>query len=88
MLNLDYTSVDDSALELLKTLPNLRELRLDNTDITDAGIAALQTMTNLKRLNLYHTMVTEKGYAQLKAALPDCQITFDRDSSLPTRRKS
>ncbi|HMY75573.1 MAG TPA: hypothetical protein PLQ88_27380, partial [Blastocatellia bacterium] len=84
----DYTSMDDATLELLKTLPNLRELRLDNTDISDAGIAALQTMTTLKQLNLYHTMVTEKGHAQLKAALPDCRITFDRDSSLPNRRKS
>jgi hypothetical protein len=45
-------------------------------------------MTNLKLLNLYHTRVTEKGYEQLKAALPNCQITFDRDSSLPNRRRS
>src|SRR5262245_21892683 len=45
-------------------------------------------MANLRFLNLYHTMVTEKGYEQLKVALPACQIIFDRDSSLPNRRKS
>lgn len=87
-LNLDYTSVDDKALELLKTLPRLRELRLDSTDVTDAGVVSLQTMATLRSLSLYHTLVTEKGYEQLKAELPDCRIVFDRDSSLPNRRKS
>jgi len=45
-------------------------------------------MVNLRSLSLYHTLVSEKGYEQLKAALPDCRIVFDRDSSLPNRRKS
>jgi hypothetical protein len=42
----------------------------------------------LKVLNLYHTLVTEPGYRKLKEALPGCQIIWDRDSSLPTRRGS
>jgi hypothetical protein len=39
-------------------------------------------------LNLYHTLVTETGYQNLKAALPDCRIIWERESSLPTRRGS
>jgi len=31
-------------------------------------------------------MVTEKGMRDLKAAVPACEIVFDRDSSLPNRR--
>jgi hypothetical protein len=54
--------------------------------ITDAGVENLKSMSGLKVLNLYHTLVTEKGLAQLKAALPGCGITFDRDSALPARR--
>jgi hypothetical protein len=54
--------------------------------ITDAGVENLKSMSGLKVLNLYHTLVTEKGLAQLKAALPGCEITFDRDSALPARR--
>jgi hypothetical protein len=54
--------------------------------VTDAGVPALQAMSNLKVLNLYHTMITEKGYEQVKSALPECRIIFDRFSSLSTRR--
>ena len=86
MLNLDYTSVGDKAIEELKTLPKLQELRLNMAKVTDAGIENLKAMSGLKVLNLYHTLVTEKGLAQLKAALPACGIIFDRDSALPARR--
>ena len=43
-------------------------------------------MKTLKKLNLYHTLVTEKGLQELRTALPDCRIVFDRDSALPNRR--
>ena len=86
MVNLDYTQVDDKSLESLRGLPRLRELSMDTTNITDSGAAAFKAMPSLKALNLYHTLVTEEGYKQLRAALPGCQIVFDRDSALPYRR--
>jgi hypothetical protein len=86
VLGLDYTSVDDKGLDLLKTLPKLQELRLDSANITDAGVPAFQAMSSLKVLNLYHTLITEKGYEQIRAAMPDCKIIFDRNSSMATRR--
>ena len=66
--------------------PQLRELSLDSTSVTDNGAPALKSMAGLKSLNLYHTLVTEKGMQELKAALPSCEIVFDRDSALPNRR--
>ena len=64
----------------------IRVLSLDSTDVTDAGVSALTGMAELKDLNLYHTLVTDAGMDQLRAALPECEIVFDRDSALPTRR--
>ena len=84
---LAYTAVDNQALEALKSLPHLRELSLDATGVSDAGMDTLKAMKNLKALNLYHTLVTEKGLQDLRAALPQCQMVFDRDSALPNRRR-
>ncbi|MBM3794928.1 MAG: hypothetical protein FJW31_12860 [Acidobacteria bacterium] len=86
IVKLDYTSVDDKGMAALAKLPELRELSLDTTNVTDAGVALLQSAAGLKTLNLYHTLVTDKGYQALKAALPDCEMVFDRDSALPNRR--
>ena len=87
-LNLDYTPVTDAGLSKLKALENLEELRLDSAGVSDAGVDTLTAFRHLKLLNLYHTLVTEPGYKKLKAALPGCNIIWDRDSSLPTRRGS
>ena len=87
-LNLDYTSVSDKGLPKLQALTALTRLSLDSAAVTDAGVAELATMKNLKYLNLYHTLVTDKGYQMLKSALPACEIVYDRESSLPTRRRS
>jgi hypothetical protein len=78
--------VDDKGLESLQSLPRVRELSLDSTNITDTGAALLKSMASLKDLNLYHTLVTEAGMNELRSALPNCEIVFDRDSALPNRR--
>ena len=56
--------------------------------MTDSGAAALKSMAGLESPNLYHTLVTEKVMQELKAALPSCEIVFDRDSALPNRRSA
>jgi hypothetical protein len=61
---------------------------LDSAKVTDGSTADLQVLSQLKHLNLYHTLVTERGFERLKEALPGCEIVWDRDSSLPTRRGS
>jgi hypothetical protein len=64
----------------------MRELSMDSTGITDNSAQVLKSIASLKSLNLYHTLMTEKGLQELKAALPSCEIIFDRDSALPNRR--
>lgn len=88
-LNLDYTTVSDKGLAILQhSLPQLTELRMDSSGLTDASVEILGAMPQLRILNLYHTLVTEKGFENLKKMLPQCRIIFDRESSLPNRRRS
>lgn len=86
VLRLDYTKTSDKGLAWLP--PSLEELTLDTADVSDEGIETLAKFQHLRLLNLYHTTVTEKGFERLQAALPDCRIVYDRDSSIPIRRKS
>ena len=55
---------------------------------TGRPLAIYAALRSLKEVNLYHTTVTEQGYARLKEARPGCRIVWDRDSSLPNRRRS
>jgi hypothetical protein len=87
-LNLSYTKVTDAGLTHLSNLGELSELQLDSAAITDVGVATLLRHSRLKLLNLYHTLVTASGFDSLRKALPSCQIVWDRDSALPTRRGS
>ena len=88
-LSLDYTTVTNKGLAVVKqSLPNLVELTLDSANVGDESVEILRGMAGLRLLNLYHTLVTEKGYEELKKALPECRIIFDRDSSMPNRRRS
>ena len=87
-MNLDYTSADNKGVALLASLSDLRELSLDTANVNDESVNVLSSMKKLEVLNLYHTLVTEEGIARIKAALPNCQVTWDRDSALPNRRKT
>lgn len=86
-LNLDYTQVGDAGIRELKALARLTDLRLDSTDVSDTSVPIFAQLPSLKVLNLYHTLVTEAGYSKIKAALPACEIVFERDSALPNRRR-
>jgi hypothetical protein len=85
---MDYTAVDNKNLPLLKALPALRELSIDSADVNDDSVSVLTSMSGLEKLNLYHTLVTEAGVQKIKAALPRCEVIWERDSALPNRRKS
>jgi len=85
-LNLDYTAVTDEGLEALSGLASLESLSLDAAEVTDGAVGSLSALSSLKILNLYHTLVSEEGFEQLRGKLPDCEIIWDRDSTLPNRR--
>jgi Leucine-rich repeat (LRR) protein len=82
-LTLDYLPVSDKVLESLKRLPALKQLSLDYANITDRGAEILQSFAPLQLLDIYHTPVSKKAYDALHAALPQCQIFYDDQSSNP-----
>lgn len=88
-LNLDYTNLSGKGLAILAgALVSLEELRLDTANLDDTAAAVLGAMPKLKYVNVYHTMITDKGHEALRKLRPDLQVIYDRDSSLPNRRKS
>ena len=48
---------------------------LELGDATDADLAHLKGLTGLQQLGLGGTKVTDAGIEQLKAALPNVQVT-------------
>jgi hypothetical protein len=51
-------------------------LILSGPNVTDAGLVHLKGMTGLKALFLGDAKVTDAGATKLKAALPNCIITY------------
>jgi Leucine-rich repeat (LRR) protein len=77
-LNLSFGPVGDAAVASLAQQYNLRKLNLPSTKITDAAVASLKEMHWLAELNLNHCKLSYKAVADLRLALPDVRITFDR----------
>jgi len=86
VLRLDYNNISNAGVAVLPV--SLEELSLDTANVTDDVVPVLAALKNLKLLNLYHTTLTEAAVQQLQRALPACRIVYDRDSAIPTRRKS
>ncbi|WP_157605498.1 hypothetical protein [Schlesneria paludicola] len=63
---LHRTSVQDSDLTALKTLPKLRNLFLGKTKISDEGLAHLSSITELQTLSLNSTQSTDAGLKSLR----------------------
>ena len=74
-LSLEATSISDAGLRRLKHMSNLKDLYLNETRVTDAGLGVLKRLRRLESLALEDTLVTAHGVAELKAALPNCNIT-------------
>ncbi len=64
-LDLSRTSVTDSGLPPIQSLPRLTRLDLHSTKITDAGLSHLESLPNLTYLNLYDTQITDAGVAAI-----------------------
>ncbi|MBK7930431.1 MAG: hypothetical protein IPJ98_24020 [Bryobacterales bacterium] len=88
VLNLNYTNLTAKGLQLIAGMPELRDLRLDSATLGDADIELLASFPKLEHLNIYHTLIGEKAHEALRQKLPNCSIVWDRESALPTRRKS
>ena len=86
-LKLGQTHISDSSLELVASLPELRELDLFFCEhITDAGASLLRGATQLERLNLRGTKISDSGVKFLTEIetleVLDVGITEISDSSV------
>ena len=72
-LNLDYSSMGNTALVDVGQLKELEVLYLPNR-VTDAGLEHLTSLHRLRELNISSDRVTDAGIAKLQAALPKCKI--------------
>lgn len=66
-LIIDEGIVTDETIDLIATLPKLRQLRLRLSPISDAGLQELSKCEALWFLNLPHAECTSKGVASLKS---------------------
>lgn len=65
----------DVSLENLKELHELQWMDLNGTHVTDAGLKHLEGFSRLRWLGLCGTNVTNEGVQELRAALPNCEIS-------------
>jgi hypothetical protein len=76
VLYLHGTVITDRGLQHLSQLTNLKEVSLHGTRMTDEGIAVVCGWKQLKKATLGNPGVTVAGWRRLKAALPNCDITY------------
>lgn len=65
-LDLAGTSITDTGLVALASMPNLTRLHLERTAITDAGLTKLAPLQSLEYLDLYGTAITDAGLPTLQ----------------------
>lgn len=76
-LSLSGSTIDDSGLQHLQSLPNIQFLDLSGTDITDSSLQELQGLQTLKFLALNNlNEATEEAVRHLEHHLPNCSISF------------
>lgn len=66
MIGLGFGKINDSDLEHLEGLTQLKQLGLHDTPITDRGLAHLRGLTELGELDLKRAKITDAGLEQLK----------------------
>ncbi len=64
-LDLSFSNIDDSMLEIVSRFKNLRTLKLNGTSITSEGLKHVDGLTNLGYLNIYQTRVDDRAFSIL-----------------------
>ena len=82
-LNIDYTSVNNKNFATIKGLAHLQNLSLDSAAVGDDAVDTIVSLRELRKLNLYHTQVTQADVDRIKAALPECSISWDKTPLFP-----
>jgi len=81
LLELNHTRVTSAGLAKLATCRKLEQLELYETEVNDDGLTHLKKMPTLRHLDLRATKVTPAGVDDLRRALPNCTIYWERTPS-------
>ncbi len=73
--------ITDDGLAHLEGMTSLELLNLERTRVTDAGLRHLKGLTNLKTLDVSETRVTLTGATELRAALPNVDISRTKENT-------
>ncbi|EAQ81274.1 serine/threonine-protein kinase [Blastopirellula marina] len=79
-LHLEHTKITDVGLAYFHDCRELKSIRLRQTSVTDAGVLPFKHCSKLEELSLATTNVTAAAVEELRAALPNCKITWDGDA--------
>lgn len=66
VIDLSFSRIDDSHLEILSRFSNLRYLLLESTSISDVGLEHLRGATSLNRLWMPGTGISDRGLSYLR----------------------
>lgn len=79
-IGLGRNKITDRGVAYIVGLKSLRTLGLQETAITDEALEEIEfaKLTNLKHLWVRQTDVTQGGVAELKEALPDLDVDYDK----------
>ena len=70
----------DAGLIALRRLSSLKYIDVTYTQISDNALVHLKHMAGLKAIWLFGTRVSKNGAEELAAALPDCEVNWERGS--------
>lgn len=76
LLGFPGKQADDTVLEPIGHLKELKFLGLRNSQVTDAGLRHLEGLRQLEVINLENTRVTREGVERLQKALPKARIDY------------
>ncbi len=85
-LTLGNTRVTGAGLTNFKDCKNLKNFSLSQIRVGDADLEILAGFPEIRSMNLAMSRVSKNGYEQLKAAVPDCAITWSEQNRFATEQ--
>lgn len=73
-LNLNFSRIDDRALNDIASLGKLEKLYLQKTGITNRGLLQLRDLPNLRKIDVWGTDVTRDGIEKTGRARPQLEV--------------
>lgn len=73
-LNLERTSVTDSAMNHVGKLTKLEWLTLEETEVGDEGLKMLDALAELQHISIEHDNVTSEGHKRFRSKHPSTRI--------------